>query len=107
VAALIRGGKLCKNCSAKRCCDKDEPIEIECPHCDGTGCEECNEGFFETCGCPNEYVRELSPAIRMADLFAKGLPPIAGGTLDQSVSFLEFARLLEYEDRLVKADAEF
>lgn len=85
-------------------CEDAEDIELECPLCNGKGCDHCDGGCFKLDGCPNSYARELFPAIRLADLFEKGLPPIAGGTLDQSVSFLEFARELEYQDGVVKAD---
>ena len=103
VAALIRGGKLCRHCSSKECKDNKD-IEIECPICNGKGCEGCEGGCFTIDGCPNQFVRSLLAPIRLADLFAKGLPPIAGGTLEQSASFLDFARWLEYEDELVKHD---
>jgi hypothetical protein len=36
------------------------------------------------------------------DLYEKGLPPIAGGTLDQSVSFIRAARFFESEERRVR-----
>lgn len=41
----------------------------------------------------------------MIDLFEKGLPPIAGGTLDQSVWFIEAARILSNEEALAKREA--
>jgi hypothetical protein len=55
-------------------------------------------------GCPNTYVGELSEAINLADLFYKGLPPIAGGTLDQSSWFLRFADCLASEDAQAKSE---
>jgi hypothetical protein len=38
----------------------------------------------------------------MFDLFEKGLPPITGGVLDQSNSFIEAAQFFESEERRVK-----
>lgn len=49
-------------------------------------------------GCPNEYCREVAPFTKLADLFEKGIPPIAGGALDQSASFLEACRILRSEE---------
>ena len=72
--------------------------------CRGLGCDECEDGYFAIAGCPNAYVRRLLPALRLADMYEKGLPPIAGGTLDQAASFIDFVRQLDYEDALVKAE---
>jgi hypothetical protein len=38
----------------------------------------------------------------MIELFNKGLPPIAGGSLDQSVWFIQAASTLNREDDLAK-----
>ncbi len=56
-------------------------------------------------GCPNEYCRPIATAIQLADLFAKGVPPVFGGALDQSCWFLQFERALRCEDALVRADS--
>lgn len=43
-------------------------------------------------GCPLELVtRDVWQVIEFAELFEKGLPPVAGGVLDQTKSFLEAA----------------
>lgn len=101
LAALIRCGKLCERCSAKKCHD-NAGVEIECPTCRGAGCEHCQNGYWMVNGCPQDHIRQLYTAIRLADLFSKGLLPVAGGVLDQAASFIEFARQLEYEDNLAK-----
>jgi hypothetical protein len=44
------------------------------------------------------YVRSIAGAIRAIDYFHEGMPPIAGGLLDQSASFVEAARILKNED---------
>lgn len=41
----------------------------------------------------------------MIDLFKNGLPPVAGGTLDQSVWFLEAAKILGSEEAQAKHEA--
>jgi hypothetical protein len=78
---------------------------MECISCDGVGCEDCIEGRVQISGCPKKYCREVVPAISLIDLFQKGLPPIAGGTLDQSVWFIEAAKILGYEEAQAKSEA--
>ena len=43
-------------------------------------------------------------AVQLIDLFRKGLPPVSGGALDQSVWFLDAARILEHEESKLKAE---
>jgi hypothetical protein len=43
--------------------------------------------------------------VQLIDLFEKGLPPIAGGTLDQSVWFLEAVKVLSNEEALARQQA--
>jgi hypothetical protein len=81
-----------------------EPIEIECPACNGGGCDECKEGSIIVLGCPNQYCKEVIPAIRLFDLFDKGMAPVAGGALDQSAMFLEAATILERDEAKIKAE---
>jgi len=40
----------------------------------------------------------------MIELFEKGLPPVSGGVLDQSASFIEAAKYYANEDQLAKAE---
>jgi hypothetical protein len=54
-------------------------------------------------GCPNKYCRKVVQAVGLIDLFEKGLPPVAGGALDQSVWFTEAATILNNEDAKAKA----
>jgi hypothetical protein len=105
--ALIRRGKLCKECSGKQCRDLGTdatPIEIECPNCAGHGCEHCNDGQFRVNGCPESYCRELIPVLEMFDFFDKGMMPISGGVLDQAEWFLGAMRTLQQEDALAKSE---
>ena len=92
-------------CGPGRCKDKGtgaEPIEIDCPSCSGAGCDQCNDGTFRLDGCPNDYCRAIAGTVEMIELFNKGLPPIAGGSLDQSVWFIQDASTLNREDDLAK-----
>jgi hypothetical protein len=99
---------LCSTCSDKNCNDigsEAEPLEIECQQCGGIGCDGCTQGFIRIEGCPQQYCKEIVPAIGLIDLFEKGLPPITGGALDQSVWFLEAARILGNEETQAKNEA--
>ena len=96
---------LCRSCAPGHCrslSTEQERIEIECPSCEGHGCKNCKDGSFEIDGCPNAFCSGIVSTLDMIDLFAKGLPPVSGGMLDQSVSFINAARLLESEERRVQ-----
>jgi len=69
------------------------PIEGECSRCDGFGCEECEgSGKIKITCCPLEYITEdVWEVIRYAELYEKGLPPVAGGALDQAANFIKAA----------------
>ena len=79
---------------------------MECPQCDGHGCDECNQGQIRIDGCPQQYCKEIVQSIGLIDLFNKGLPPVAGGTLDQSVWFLEAVNVLSNAETQAKNDAK-
>lgn len=81
-----------------------EPIEIECPLCGGVGCTHCEDGSVAIDGCPNQYCREMVTPIRLIEHYRKGMPPVAGGVLDQSAWFLEAAETLEHDEALLKAE---
>lgn len=106
MAAAIRVGALCKSCSAKQCNDlgtEAEPIDLECPLCNGSGCDECyGLGNFRVVGCPNDYCRSIAKVARFADLFEKGLPPVAGGALDQAVWFLDAVQVLSNDETEIR-----
>jgi hypothetical protein len=72
---------------------------MECPECNGAGCDECgNTGQFTIIGCPNKFCRDVVKVTRLADLFEKGLPPIAGGALDQAAWFLDAVQILSNDE---------
>lgn len=105
VAALIRGGLLCRSCSATTCRTEgtaDNPIEFECPACSGHGCEKCDDGFVTLLGCPNTFCSSMVPAIDVIDMIGKGHLPVIGGTLDQSASLIQAAQWFEAEEARVK-----
>lgn len=77
---------------------------MECPSCDGEGCDECIDGEFGISGCPNSYCRSVISTIDLIELFEKGLPPVSGGVLNQSASFLNAAKYFAIQNQLAKAD---
>lgn len=56
-------------------------------------------------GCPSEYCRSISSAVRLFELFEKGILPVAGGALDQSAWFLAAERQFRIDDATMKAEA--
>lgn len=96
---------LCRYCTAGKCKNlstADDRAEIECPSCNGFGCDECKDGCFEIDGCPNAFCKGTVNAIDLFDLFEKGLPPVSGGVLDQSVSFIAAAQFFDSEERRIR-----
>ena len=107
VAAIIRNGLLCKNCTATKCVDIGNDIQqnlIDCPMCSGVGCDDCNGGTVKIVGCPNAMIRELVPVIELIDFFWDKVMPVAGGLLDQSASFVQAARCFKYDEQQIKAE---
>ena len=84
------------------------PLVMVCPICNGSGCQECNgQGRFEIPACPLDYVTEdVWDVIRLAELFEKGLPPVAGGVLDQAVVFVEAANFIRHEINYWKSETK-
>ncbi|HOQ06080.1 MAG TPA: hypothetical protein PKY88_12805 [Anaerohalosphaeraceae bacterium] len=46
--------------------------------------------------------KETEYVLEAAEMYAKGLPPLQGGMLDQSFSFIRAARLVWAEERFWK-----
>ena len=78
---------------------------MECVSCGGNGCNECdNTGRFRITDCPlKDVTAEVRQLIRLAELFEKGLPPVAGGVLDQGQNFIEAAEFVFSEEAYWKA----
>ena len=107
MAALIRGGMLCRSCTRGKCRNistDQEPIGIECPDCEGEGCEHCTDGEFRIEGCPNSFCSSIVTTLDVIDMWSKGMPPIDGGVLDQSASFVRAVHWFEAEERKVRND---
>jgi len=81
---------------------KLEPLLIDCPNCEGLGCDLCDDGDFELTSCPKLAIdRELQECLPYAELYKQGIPPVAGGSTDQTQWFTVFCLALwEDEDRI-------
>ena len=77
---------------------------MECPDCNGSGCPICDDiGTLDLIGCPLEIIDPGTwELIDYADLYRKGLPPVAGGALDQTAFFLAAARWIFSEQNYWK-----
>lgn len=75
------------------------PIELECIDCGGSGCDKCEgSGRIRITDCPLKLITEdVWEVIALAELFEKGLPPIAGGVLDQAKIFVDAASFIFQE----------
>jgi len=83
-----------------------------CPVCGGDGhkckgedcekckqgsvpCSECQDGRIIIDCCPLELVtNDIWEVMEYAQLYEKGLPPVAGGALDQAQIFLDACRTI-------------
>ena len=96
MAVLLQYGELKAN-SATEKVSEAEPVEIDCTVChnkDSEGCHGCaGAGHFELTSCPALFVdAEIWELLGYAEMYSKGLPPVQGGTLEQSRWFSEFCR---------------
>ena len=53
---------------------------------------------------PESVLQRTCSVSRLVDLFDEGLPPVAGGALDQSASFIEASRRFKIEEQRAKAE---
>jgi hypothetical protein len=99
---MIRMGALCRNCTSKKCNPDYQFAEIECPSCNGQGCDECAMGLIRLSECPNKECSDMFQVVQLADLFEKGVMPIAGGALDQSAWFVDAVNILKADESRVR-----
>lgn len=83
-----------------------QQLTIECPICGGGGCANCANGQFEMAQCPQEFCREVVPALGLIDRFNAGQSPVDGGVLDQAAWFVEAANFVKNEDAIIKSEIQ-
>jgi len=73
-------------------------VQTDCMSCNGSeeGCNDCRQtGKWELTQCPLEILTpDVLQTIELAELYEKGLPPVAGGVLDQANIFIESCRFI-------------
>lgn len=82
-------------------------MSIACTTCNEAGCDDCGgTGYVEIADCPKRCIEpNLLRAIRLADLMKQGLPPVAGGVLDQSSWFISFYECFRSEENRAEAES--
>jgi len=76
----------------------------DCPVCGGRGCGDCKQtGRFEVTACPMLWIEPaIWELIDMAEFWEKGMPPVAGGVMDQTAYFVAFAQRVFAEEKKYK-----
>lgn len=77
---------------------------IECPACDGYGCEQCDGGRFEV-DCPKQFCQSMVEEINIASCAISGFLPVSGGVLDQTSWFVDLWQTLVLERDKIEAEA--
>ena len=99
---------LCKRCRGSECLDKiceSDPFGYDCPICDGTGCNHCEDGWNYLTQCGRKYTADLITAVNLATYAEdKGILPVAGGMLDQSAWFVSLWSALSNEQVSIDRD---
>ncbi len=97
---------LCRRCGTE-CLDRiseSEYVEVECPCCNGAGCDQCSDGQFRLTSCGRKFVGgEMVRAINLANMADRHLPA-AGGLLEQSAWFVDLWQTMGSEQALIDAD---
>lgn len=105
---LLEFGQVAKGCRTKCQCSEYELDDIQCPVCEGECCDYCDKkGRIYLRECPRLMLdNEMLELQHAAGLYEKGLPPVAGGTRDQSRWFTEATRYYWAEQSVWKAKLE-
>jgi hypothetical protein len=81
---------------------EQQTAEIECPTCDGDGCDECDNGYFTLTECPSHFIgQEIIQDIRVITASEHHLP-VVGGLLDQSVWWFTLREILKREESVIQ-----
>jgi hypothetical protein len=93
---------MCKACGGG-CVDPPtaaEPLLVRCLACGGDGCDRCGGGTVRIEQCPKQIIdAATSRFLHHLTLYERGVPPVAGGSLDQCHAFNEAAVFALFERR--------
>ena len=75
-------------------------VSLDCPGCNGYGCDECKNGKFDLLECPIDYIDDDTyEMIELSKLYMEnGQPPVIGGVYDQTYNFIKVAQFV-YDER--------
>ncbi len=83
-------------------CNRDanaERLVVQCPQCEGSGCDQCHRGGIDIGRCPREYVgSKIARAVNIASQCGNGTWPIEGGLLRQSAWFMDLKNRLDSDE---------
>jgi hypothetical protein len=85
----------------------NEPAVIECTECGEQGCDVCSgQGRIVIDCCPQKLIdSQTAELLTFAKLYDKGLPPVQGGALDQTKSFISACQFVWSEQARLKNEA--
>jgi len=83
------------------------PVKIRCVLCNDGGVEDCPQcdgsGQMKITECPEKLITDdIWEAIEASSFWEKGIPPVAGGMLDQTHIFIMAARIIISEQQYWK-----
>jgi hypothetical protein len=94
---------LCKSCH--KTCQHDAGLEIDCPSCNGSGCDNCEFGRFKVDGCPQKLIDlATKQTLEYSDWIEKGYLPTDGGVLNQCSALMAHCKAYSNEVNRIEAE---
>ena len=101
----------CPHCNGRACDDCDRtgsfPIEdrVECKGCQGTGCDDCaDKGTVGIPVDPWTFCKNIWQLLAIADMWRKGCMPFPGCLMDQPAGLVNAIRFIWDDEDHVKVD---
>lgn len=83
---------------AGRCAERVSELVVQCTECEGVGCRYCDSGRVGVPECPQKMAADLGEFWDAADMMENGIPPVAGGSLDQAAWFVRLYNRLKADE---------